>query len=59
MIIVEYIKTLFLEYKFIKEHIVKKTNERIIRKKISNMKFEVDPVTKTFKQKITCCKKQQ
>jgi hypothetical protein len=51
MIIVEYIKTLFLEYKFIKEHIVKKTNERIIRKKISNMKFEVDPITKTFKQK--------
>lgn len=51
MIIVEHIKTLFLEYKFIKEYVVKKTNERIIRKKISNMKFEVDPITKTFKQK--------
>jgi hypothetical protein len=40
MKIIEYIKTLFLEFNYIKTHIITKTNKRLVEKKIRNMKFD-------------------
>jgi hypothetical protein len=40
MKIIEYIKTLFLEFGYIKDHVISKTNKRLMQKKISNMVFD-------------------
>jgi hypothetical protein len=40
MVLIETLKTIYLEFGFIKNHISKKTNERILQKKISNMFFK-------------------
>jgi hypothetical protein len=47
MKIVEYIKTIFLEFSFIKDYISKKTNERLVQKKISNMSFDMKRYNQT------------
>ena len=39
MKIIEYIKTLFLEFNYIKKHIITETNKRLTQKKIFNMVF--------------------
>jgi len=41
MNIIEIIRTIFLEFNFIKDHIFKKTNERLMQKKISSMSFDI------------------
>jgi hypothetical protein len=40
MKIIETIKTLFLEFEFISDHISKKTNERLMKKRISKTTYK-------------------
>lgn len=47
MKLIETIRTIFLEFSFIKDHITKKTNERLMQKKISSMSFDVKRYDKT------------
>jgi len=47
MILLETIKTVFLEFSFIKDYITKKTNERLMQKKISNMSFDMKRYNQT------------
>jgi hypothetical protein len=47
MRLLETIKTIFLEFSHIKDYITKKTNERLMQKKISNMSYDIKRYNQT------------
>ncbi len=47
MRLLETIKTVFFQFSFIKDYITKKTNERLMQKKISNMSFNMKRYNQT------------